>query len=217
LFAKAVLPKQENADAAAIEKLDDDSMRLYAQAQKDTGVPWVVLMAVDRAQRVHPDAARVRTVAEVYVGAHAAEKGLFLSPAANAAQIAGLYSGDRKTIERIAKQLLSLDKVYTLVQAGRFPADAGVVTQTETGCRIAGITQARSPFAGTVTGVADGTVNVDCDNGLRVRLFEITAPSVKPGDRVRAGDPVGNTTVVSVAFFHGNRAIDPYPFLVLWC
>ncbi len=216
LLLHEAVPQQEDTQKVAILDISEQSMRLYAQIQKQTGIPWVLLCAVDRAEDVLPDLARVTIVAEVFVQAGAVERGLTIGPITNAADLAGLYTTDRKAIARISRQVLLLEDLYLMIQSGRFPADGGTVADEENGCGIYGSTQARSPFSGTVTSAADGVVDIDCDNGLCVHVTGVQSIQVAAGDEVEAGGMIGETPSFFISFWYGNRWIHPYPYLLLW-
>ena len=196
--------------------VSEQNMRLYAQVQVETGVPWVLLCAVDRAEDVTPDLAHVQAVADVFVQAGAIDRGLTIGPITNAADLAGLYTTDRKAIARIAREMLGLQALYLLIENGRFPADGGTVVDEDDGCRIIDCTKARSPFSGTVTNAADGVVDIECDNGLSVHITGIETVQVAFEDSVSAGEALGETTSLFLTFWYTNKWIHPSPYLRLW-
>ena len=69
LILDTVVSQQEDAPSASILSVPEQDMRIYARVQKETGIPWVVLCAIDRAEDVSPDLARARTVADVLIQA----------------------------------------------------------------------------------------------------------------------------------------------------
>jgi hypothetical protein len=212
----SVTSEKETADRITIAELDAGSMRLYAQAQRDTGIPWVILCAVDKAEKITPDEARVQFVAGTFVQKGAVEKGFAAAPITCAADLAGLYSNNRKTIEKIVQYMLELQDAYLLIQRGKYPADGGQIADGEDGCRLSGIAQARSPFAGTVKSTADGIVEITCDNGISVRMEGIGHATVEPGARIRAGDTVGDASEMRIVFICDGIELDPYPYLLMW-
>lgn len=196
--------------------LSEAGMRIYAQIQHDTNIPWVLLAAVDMAENVVPEMSRAQTVARQFVQKGALERGLTIAPITNAADLAGLYSNNRKTIEKIAKKVLALQDIYLLIQAGKYPADGGTISDETDGCTLMGITEARSPFSGTVKSVQGASVSIECGNGFFVRMDGIANPVVKAGAIVRAGEKTGDTATFKIAFFYKDKWIHPYPYLLMW-
>lgn len=133
-----------------IADLDEQSMILYANVQQKTGIPWILLYSVDKTEEVVPDLAHTESVAETLIQKGAIRKGLVDDPLKNAAELAGLYTNNRKSIAKIAKHVLELQDVYAMIRQGKYPAD-GEITNETAGCRIAGCTHAYCPFAGRVS------------------------------------------------------------------
>ncbi len=206
---------QEQAQRVTLLDLSEQDLRIYTQVQKDTGIPWVLLYAVDKAENIVPEKVRAQSVALQLVQKGALERGLTVAPITNAADLAGLYSNNRKTVEKIARNVLALQDIYLLIQAGRYPADGGTIIDEVDGCRLTGITEARSPFSGTLQNVQSESVTIDCDNGLSVRMQGITNPVVQAGTKVRAGEKIGDAASLAIAFFYQDKWIHPYPYLLM--
>ncbi len=207
---------KEPAQSVTITDLYEPSMRLYAQVQHETGIPWVLLSAVDKADKVVPDLARVQGIAKIFVQKGAIQRGLTAAPITSAADLAGLYSNNRKTIEKIVKYALELQNVYMLIQQGRYPADGGNIGDEQDGCRLTNVKEARSPFAGTIKSVSGDVVTISCDNGFTVEMDGIANPVVKEGSRMRAGDKIADVTTFFLKFSNGQTSVHPYPYLLLW-
>jgi hypothetical protein len=213
---RGVLPPDAPTGAADLLDIPDENFRLYARAQRETGVPWVVVCAADGAHAAVVDWPRVQAVADAFIRAGAAQRGLFADPFDNAAELAGLYATTRKNVARIARRLLALERAQRLIDAGRFPADGGRVVEQAQGWRIEGGERALSPFEGVIEAVEGEALCIRCDNGYTVRFDGIDAPDVSAGGRVGAGESVGRSGAFFLALDYQGRRVDPYPLLLLW-
>ena len=210
------LTTTQKTQNVTVPELYEPSMRLYAQAQRETGIPWVLLYAVDKAEKAVPDLARVQSVAKIFVDKGAITKALTKDPITNAAELAGMYSNNRKTIEKIVRYALEFQDVYRLIQQGSYPADGGTMADEQDGCRLLGVKQARSPFSGSIRSVSADVMIIACDNGFTVEMNGIASPAVKAGDRVAAGDKVADASSFLLKFSYNQTSVHPYPYLLLW-
>lgn len=203
--------------------LNEARMTLYAEEQRQSGVPWVLLYAIDEAEEVVPDAARVHTVAQRLLDGGAKERGLFALPITTVADAAGLYNPSRKWIARISAQALRLQEVYNLLSAGCYVAQGQVVENTwDEGdvdaaySTIDAAGEVSAAFSGTVQQVTGERVVLYADNGLTLWYEGLQEAGVAPGDKLARGEVLGRAQTLRFWLWVDGQAINPYPYLIIW-
>ena len=216
-------PEEEPQVSWTLATLNEARMTLYAHEQRQSGVPWVLLYAIDEAEEVVPDEARVRTVAQRLLDGGAKERGLFALPIATVVDAAGLYNSSRKWIARISTQALRLQEVYNLVSAGRYVAQGQAVENTwhEGGvdaayCTVRQAGEIRAAFTGTVQQVEGDRIVLLADNGLTLWYEGMQEIAVAQGDKLTRGQAMGRAQTLRFWLWVDGQALNPYPYLILW-
>ena len=216
-------PDEETQTDWTLLTLNEARMTLYAQEQQYSGVPWVLLYAIDEAEEVTPDAQRVRTVAQKLLDSGAKERGLFALPIATVADVAGLYNPSRKWIARISTQALRLQDVYNLIASGRYPAQGQTVQNNwhdggadEAYSTIEQAGEVTAAFSGTVEQVQEGRVVLTTDAGLTLWYDGLQQIDVEPGEQLACGEVLGRAQTLRFWLWVEGQAVNPYPYLLIW-